>query len=120
MIRRFIFFLLILTSLFCLTSCFGGGGGGNGSLAGTVVREGTGELIPFPVLIVGRQYKSPLVPDQQFFGDGQGKFQGTLVESKYIVQISTSIDGPFYTWPDVIQVLEGQTTVVLFQLPEGY
>lgn len=119
MIRRFIFILLILTALFGLTSCFGGGGT-QGNLAGTVVREGTGDLIPSPVLIVGRQFKSPTVPDQQFLGDGEGKFEVTLVEGKYIVQIGTSIDGPFYTWPNVIQVTSGQTAVVLFQLPEGY
>ncbi len=119
MIRRFIFILLILTALFGLTSC-SGGGGTQGNLAGTVVREGTGDLIPNPALIVGRQYSSPTVPDQQFLGDAEGKFEGTILEGKYIVQISTSIDGPYYTWPDVIQVIAGQTTVVLFQLPEGY
>jgi hypothetical protein len=120
MIKRLVIFITLSLLLIGMTACFGEGGNNKGDLAGTVVREGTGDLIASPALIIGRQLKSPLVPDQLIVGDNQGKFQITLLEGKYVVQIATNVNGPFYTWPETVQVEAGYTTVALFKLPDGY
>ncbi|HDS30305.1 MAG TPA: hypothetical protein ENN67_04590 [Firmicutes bacterium] len=120
MIKRLILFITLTMLLMGMTSCFGEGGGNSGNLAATIVREGTGDLIPGVVMIIGRQLKSPTVPDQMVFGDGMGKIQMTLLEGKYNVQLGTSVNGPFYTWPQTVQITAGYTTVVLFELPAGF
>jgi len=99
---------------------FGASGKADGNLIGTVVREGTGELINRPAMIIGRVLKNPTVPDQQFFGDAEGKFEITLPGGNYKVQVSSNESGPYFEIPDPITVEENRTTVVLLKVPDGF
>lgn len=117
--KRISLFVLFAVLIFIVPGCFAGGLA-NGNLIGTVVREGTAELIVNPSLIIGRQFKSPLVPDQQIKGNAKGKFEATMPGGNYVIQISSKSTGPFYTWPELVYVEENKTTIALFQLPAGY
>jgi len=119
MLKRLITLSLALILLGFTTGCLGGGLA-DGNLIGTVVREGTAALIPHPYLIIGRTLSSPTTPAQSIVGDDQGRFEITLRGGNYTVQIGTNEDGPLYTWPEEVFVEENKTTVVLFQLPEGF
>ena len=118
MIKRLLTGILLVAIVLGIGAC--GGGLANGNLVGVVVREGSGEIIQNPVLIIGRTLASPTVPPQQIQGDIEGRFEITIPGGNYTVQIGSSVDGPFFTWPDSIYVEENNTTVALFQLPEGY
>ena len=118
MIKHLILFSLLSVIILGLVSCSGGLADGN--LIGVVVREGTGDPIPGPVIIIGRAMSSPTVPDQMIFGDIEGRFDLTLPGGNYTVQIGTNQDGPFYTLPDPVYVQENHTTVVLWHLPVGF
>ena len=96
------------------------GGLANGNLVGVVIHQSTGNPVVNPVLIIGRVLQSPTVPDQMFSGDAEGRFGITVHGGNYTVQIGTSPDGPFYTWPDSVYVQENHTTVVTFVLPDDY
>jgi len=109
--------LLILFAL-CIPACSGGLASGN--LIGTVVRDGTGDTIPFPVLVIGKVLKSPTTPDQMIKGDKDGKFQITVPGGNYTVQIGSNEQGPFYMYPEPVYIEENQTKVALFSIPEGY
>ncbi len=110
---------LVLASAILFLGCFGSPLA-SGTLVGVVVREGTQVSVPFPYVIVGRQHKSPLYPDQVGKGDKDGAFMITVTGGNYNVQLSTKEDGPFYQWPQVIFVTPNETTTVLFTLPAGY
>jgi len=114
MIKRFSLLIVILLVL-GLAACQGGKTKGN--LMGVVTREGTGDPVPNPVLIIGRVLKSPTVPDFTVHGDTEGRFEVTLLEGNYTVQIGTSISGPFFEWPDPVPVEGGKTTIRAFQIP---
>jgi hypothetical protein len=118
MIKRLI--LLLIPVLFILTMAACNGGLADGNLIGVVVYESSGEPVPFPALIVGRTFKSPLVPDQQVSGDAEGKFDLTAPGGNYTIQVSSNPAGPFYTWPESIYIEENKTSIVLLQLPDGY
>ena len=92
----------------------------DGTLSGTIVREGTGQPVPFPVIVIGRTLKSPLMPDQMGGGDKDGKFTITVTGGNYNIQIGTNQDGPLYNWPDVVFVEPDKTTSVTFVLPTGF
>ncbi len=112
--------LIVLLSILCfgMSGCVGGLGTGN--LIGTVVRDGTGAAIPFPLIVIGKTLKSPLTPDQIFQGDADGRFEITVPGGNYNVQIGTNPDGPFFMWPDVVYIEEYNTVVALFSIPEGF
>ncbi|HEX9745114.1 MAG TPA: hypothetical protein VGB30_06770 [bacterium] len=118
--RKLLILAVMAVMLTGLNGCVFGGGQADGNLIGTVIREGSNEIIPHPVLIIGRVLKNPTVPDQQIVGDAEGKFEITLNGGNYNVQIGTNINGPFYTWPNPVTVTEYQTTIALFQLPAGF
>ncbi len=118
MTKRILPALIIGLMAFGIAACNGGLADGN--IIGVVVYEDSGEAVVNPWLIIGRTYKSPTVPDQQIRGDSEGRFEGTVPGGNYTIQISSSRDGPFYTWPDTITVPEHRTVVVLLKLPEGY
>jgi len=118
MIKRLIPLVFLIVLLALMTSC--AGGLANGNLIGTVVREGSGETISRPHLIIGRTLSSPTTPAQSIIGDTEGRFEITIPGGNYTVQIGTSPDGLFYTWPEEVYVAENQTTIALFQLPVGF
>jgi hypothetical protein len=118
MIKRLILSVVLIAVISVPMGCVGGLADGN--LIGVVVREGSGETIPHPSLIVGRTLKSPTVPDQQIVGDAEGRFEITAPGGNYTVQISSNVAGPYYTWPGSLYIAENKTSVVLLQLPEGY
>jgi hypothetical protein len=116
---RFTVLLLVMLVGLLVMGCFGSPLA-SGTLVGVVVREGTQVSVPFPYVIVGRQHKSPLYPDQVGKGDKDGAFMITVTGGNYNVQLSTKEAGPFYQWPQVIYVVPNETTTVLFTLPAGY
>ena len=90
-----------------------------GTLHGTVVRA-SGAVVPYPSVIIARQHSSPLVPPQIGSGDQHGEFSVTVGGGNYILQIASSADGPYYTWPETVYVIPSITIEVRFLLPDGY
>ena len=92
----------------------------SGNLIGVVVREGTGEIVKSPFLIVGRVLHTPLAPDQMIYGDEKGRFAITVTAGNYNVQVSSKEAGPFLMWPEVVPVEGNKTTIRAFAIPADY
>jgi hypothetical protein len=114
------FLLLSLALLLTLSLGCGGNPLPDGHLLGTVIRESTGQPVPFPVIVISRVLQSPLQPDQTGKGDKDGKFLVTVAGGNYNIKISTKEAGPFYTWPNVVFVEPNKLTTETFVLPDGF
>lgn len=89
-----------------------------GSFAGVVVREGTNEVVPKPVLFLTPISGPHASESIMVRGDHLGRFEVVLLEGHYTARVGPGTDGPFVTWPDRVPILPGVTTIWLFTIPE--
>jgi hypothetical protein len=118
MIRRLGLVILLALVLGGLLSCVSKSTTGN--LIGVVMREGTGEIIARPVLVIGEVSLNPFAFAQTIIGDDEGRFAISLTAGNYNVKLSSSEAGPFFVWPEAVPIEGNRTTIRNFSIPETY
>jgi hypothetical protein len=118
MIRRLGLLLLVMIALVIAGGC--SEPLADGTLSGIVLRASDGQPVPNAVIVVGRQHKSPLMPDQMGYCEENGTFSIIVNGGNYNIQVGSKKGGPYYMWPDTIYIAPNDTTQQTFVLPDGY
>jgi hypothetical protein len=110
-----LFAILILTSFSCITEK-----SLKGDLTGVVTREGTTQIVPNPVLIAIPVNPTDDIQTQTVTGDSKGRFVLILVRGDYTIKIGTSLSGPFFTWPNTVNIGQSRSSIMAFTIPVDF